>query len=250
MATIRPLLACLALSSSLLAADTPAAGALTVADVTAKAYAAAAKDPKAIGRIKSLHLEAKITDAEGKGAGSVIIQVVAPAKRREFAYDAKHSLETITCANGLEGWTKRSQLVTGGRSELGVMRFEAVATLKDMAADELGFYALPAAGKAEYKGEAEVNGTKVHSVEYSYKSGFKIVRHFDAKDFHLVASDMTGPGGKLQRQVVDDVQWVEGVAFTKKETVLLDGKKISQVEYTQVVVNHEVSDASFAFPQR
>lgn len=249
MASIRPLLACLALSSSLFAADAPA-GPLTVAEVTAKAHAAVAKDPKALERIKSLHLEAKITDAEGKGAGSVIIQVSAPAKRREFAYNANHSLETITCANGLEGWTKRSELVTGGRSELGVMRFEAVATLKDMAADELGFYALPATGKAEYKGEAEINGAKVQSVEYSYKSGFKILRHFDAKDFHLVASDMTGPGGKIQRQVVDDVQWVEGVAFTKKETVLMDGKKVSSVEYTQVVVNHEVSDAAFAFPQR
>ncbi|MEY4272166.1 MAG: hypothetical protein RL250_1032, partial [Verrucomicrobiota bacterium] len=97
MASIRPLLACLALSSSLFAADAPAAGALTAADVAAKAHAAAAKDPKAIARIKSLHLEAKITDAEGKGAGSVIIQVATPAKRREFAYNANHSLETITC---------------------------------------------------------------------------------------------------------------------------------------------------------
>jgi hypothetical protein len=77
-----------------------------------------------------------------------------------------------------------------------------------------------------------------------------VLRHFDAKDFHLVASDMVGAGGKVQRQVVDDVTWVESVAFTKKETVLVDGKKVRQVEYTQVVVNHEVPDAAFAFPQR
>ena len=132
------------------------------------------------------------------------------------------------------------------------MRFEAVSTLKDMATDELAFYAAPTAGagKVEYKGEAEVNGHKVHSVEYGYRGGFKVTRHFDAKDFHLVASDMAGQGGKLQRQVVDENTWVEGVSFTKKETILLDGKKVSSVEYTQVVVNHEVPDASFAFPQR
>ena len=252
MATIRPLLAFLALGTSLLAADAPAAGALTAADVIAKAQAAMVKNPDALRKIKSLHLEAKITDAEGKGAGSVIIQVATPFKRREFAYNANHSVETITCANGLEGWTKSSELVTGGRSQLGVMRFEAVSTLKDMATDELAFYAAPAAGagKIEYKGEAEVNGLKVHSVEYGYRGGFKVTRHFDAKDFHLVASDMPGQGGKVQRQVVDEHTWVEGVSFTKKETILLDGKKVSAVEYTQVVMNHEVPDAAFAFPQR
>ena len=252
MATIRPLLAFLALGTSLLAADAPAAGTPTVGEVIAKAQAAMVKNPDALRSIKSLHLEAKITDAEGKGAGSVIIQVAAPFKRREFAYNASHSVETITCANGLEGWTKNSELVTGGRSQLGVMRYEAVSTLKDMATDELAFYAAPAAGagKAEYKGEAEVNGRKVHSVEYSYRGGFKVTRHFDAKDFHLVASDMPGQGGKVQRQVVDESTWGEGVSFTKKETILLDGKKVSAVEYTQVVVNHEVPDAAFAFPQR
>ena len=252
MATIRPLLAFLALGTSLLAADAPAAGAPTAAEVIAKAQAAMVKNPDALRQVKSLHLEAKLSDAEGKGAGSIIIQVAAPFKRREFAYDANHSVETITCANGLEGWTKRSELVTGGRSQLGVMRFEAVSTLKDMATDELAFYGAPTggAGKVEYKGEAEVNGRKAHSVEYSYRGGFKITRHFDAKDFHLVASDMVGAGGKLQRQVVDENTWVEGVSFTKKETVFLDGKKVSTVEYTQVVVNHEVPDAAFAFPQR
>ena len=30
----------------------------------------------------------------------------------------------------------------------------------------------------------------------------------------------------------------------------LDGEKVSAVEYTQVVVNHEVPAAAFAFPQR
>ena len=90
----------LALGTSLLAADAPAAGALTAADVIAKAQAAVVKSPDALRKIKSLHLEAKITDAEGKGAGSVIIQVATPFKRREFAYNANHSVETITCANG------------------------------------------------------------------------------------------------------------------------------------------------------
>ena len=252
MASIRPLLAFLALGTSLFAADAPAAGTLTAADVIAKAQAAMVKNPSALKSIKSLHLEAKITDAEGKGAGSLIVQVATPFKRREFAYNANHSTETITCANGLEGWTKSSELVTGGRSQLGVMRYEAVSTLKDMSIDELSFFGAPESGvgKVEYKGESEVNGTKVQSVEYSYRSGFKVLRHFDAKDFHLVASDMVGAGGKVQRQVVDDVTWVESVAFTKKETVLVDGKKVRQVEYTQVVVNHEVPDAAFAFPQR
>jgi hypothetical protein len=250
MASIRPLLAYLALSSSLFAADAPAAGAMTAAEVTAKAHAAVAKDPKALERIKSLYIAAKLTDTKAKGAGSIILEVKAPFKIRKFEYDANHSIETITCGNGLEGWTKRSELVTGGRSELGVMRFEVVASLKDIAADQLGFYAAPSDGKVEYKGEAEINGVKVQSVEYSYKSGFKVLRHFDAKDFHLVASDMTGPGGKVRRQLVDDVQWVDGVAFAKKETVLVDGEKITQVEYTQIVINHEVGDAAFAFPQR
>ncbi|GBL43445.1 hypothetical protein EMGBD4_09440 [Verrucomicrobiota bacterium] len=64
---------------------------MTAADVIAKAQAAMVKNPSALKSIKSLHLEAKITDAEGKGAGSLIVQVATPFKRREFAYNANHS---------------------------------------------------------------------------------------------------------------------------------------------------------------
>ena len=57
-----------------------------------------------------------------------------------------------------------------------------------------------------------------------------------------------GPAAK--RPVIVDPVYGSPVVTQLVNKILLDGKKISAVEYTQVVVNHEVPDAAFAFPQR
>ncbi|GBL43446.1 histidinol dehydrogenase [Verrucomicrobiota bacterium] len=130
------------------------------------------------------------------------------------------------------------------------MRYESVSTLKDMAIDELSFFGTPeaGAGKAEYKGESEVNGTKVQSVENSYRSGFKVLRHFDARISTSSPPTWSGPAARCSARSSTTSPGSRAWPSPRRKPSSFDGKKVRQVEYTQVVVNHEVPDAAFAFP--
>jgi hypothetical protein len=119
-----------------------------------------------------------------------------------------------------------------------------------MSRDDLAFFAIPAAGlgTATYKGPSEIDGRKTQAVEYAYASGFRITRHFDADTFVLVASDQPTPKGELQRQKVEALTKVDGIAFPSKESISVDGKKSGDVTYDQIQVNPALPAGLFDFP--
>ena len=130
------------------------------------------------------------------------------------------------------------------------MPYEEFKKLRDMARDDLAFFAIPAAGigTATYQGTSEVDGRPTHAVEYAYASGFRITRHFDAATFALVASDQPTPKGERQRQKVEALTQADGISFPAKETVTVDGKKSGEVTYDVVKVNPDVPAGLFDFP--
>ena len=252
MALTRPLLALLTLATSLVAADKPNTEAAIAQDIITKARAAVAKEPKFLERIKGLHFEAKSLDKDGKPSGYIILQVVPPYSRRQINYSADYSVEVTRCTNGLEGWSTQREVRQGGRAEMGVIRFDEVARMKDMAVNDLTFFTAPDAsvGTVTYKGQSEVAGHKVHSLQYTYKSGYNLIRYFDTQTNLLAATDYLDAKGETLRQTVDYIQWIEGVAFSKKESVYVAGQKVAEINYEKVAINPEVSESSFAFPQR
>lgn len=222
-------------------------------EIIGKARTAAAKEAKYLERVKSLHFEIKSVDKDGKPSGLVVLQVAPPYRRRQLNYNADYSAELIQATNGLEGWTaQRNMTAPGSRASVGIIRFEEVARLRDMASNDLAFFAAPdpSAGTASYKGEGTVGGRKTVSVEYAYKSGYRLVRHFDAESFQLAATDYFQPDGKVLRQMIEEIQWVEGLAFPKKERLLLGEEKVAEITYEKVAVNPEIPEEAFAFPQR
>jgi hypothetical protein len=44
--------------------------------------------------------------------------------------------------------------------------------------------------------------------------------------------------------------WIEGICFVKRETILVNGKKVAEAIYEKTSINPEVSPSSFAFPIR
>jgi len=253
MAPLRTLLAFLLLGVAVLPAQTLRLDRNPAEEFIAKARTAAAKEPKYLERLRALHFEIKSVDKDGKSNGLVVLQVAPPYRRRQLNYSPDYSVELIQAANGLEGWTaQRNMTVPGSRPAVGVIRFEEVARLRDMASNDLGFFAAPDAsvGTVNYKGEGTVGGRKTVSVEYAYKSGFRLIRHFDAESFQLAATDYFQPDGKVLRQQVEEIQWVEGLAFPKKETLFLGEEKAAVITYEKVAVNPEIPEEAFAFPQR
>jgi outer membrane lipoprotein-sorting protein len=251
MAFLRQSLGLLLLFSLAQAAESTTPTTLTATEVIAKARAAVAKEPQYLQRVQGLHIEANVVDTDGKKLGLTILQLVAPSKRRQITYNPEHTSEEVIGSNGLEAWAKSTN-IPKNLSKVAILSYEVVASMKDMAENDLGFYAAPSPnrGTVNCLGLVEVNGHKTYALEYSYKSGFKITRYFDAQNFLVVAADQLTSTGKIQRQQVEEIVWIEGLAFTKKETVFVDGKKFLDVTYDKIIINPEIAASSFAFPDR
>ncbi|NBV53886.1 MAG: hypothetical protein EBR83_10285, partial [Verrucomicrobia bacterium] len=173
----------------------------------------------------------------------------APGYRLQKTIERSRNFETAVCAGRLEGWTTRKLDALAAR-EIRSVPYEEFKKLQDMSRDDLAFFAIPAAGlgTATYKGPSEVDGRKTLAVEYAYASGFRLTRHFDAETFALVASDQPTPKGELQRQKVEALTMVDGIAFPSKETIIVDGKKSGEVSYDRIQLNPELPAGLFDFP--
>jgi outer membrane lipoprotein-sorting protein len=224
----------------------------TAAEVVTKAHSAALKEATSADKVKGLRIELKIVDADKKPLGSTILELVAPYSRRQIDYTPDFYIENVTASNGLEGWISRRELSPSGRTENKIIQFQQVARMKDSTASDLNFYAAPEQnqGSINLSGTAEIDGKKVYSIEYKYNSGHAITRHFDTKSYELVATDQVMPDGKLQRQLVKELFWVDGLSFTKREEIYLADKKVAEVTYEKVTINPSVSESAFAFPVR
>jgi hypothetical protein len=241
----------IALLATLLLAGTVAAAEdqLTVDTIVTKARAALSADPAALGKVRSLQFEFSALDDAGRTINTSTLTIAAPGFRLEKTEDRSRGAESAMGISRLEGWVSRKSDALSARA-LRALPYEDFRKMQDMAADDLAFFAIPAAtrGQATYQGAAEIDGRKTHAVEYAYASGFRITRHFAADTFALVASDQLTPKGELQRQKVEGVIRAEGIAFPAKETVFVAGKKSGTVTYGRVTINPELPAGLFDFP--
>jgi hypothetical protein len=228
-----------------LAADQP----LTLESVIAKARAAAAADPAALAKVRALRLEFTSVDEKGQSQGRMTLTLASPGLRHQLSAVEEPRSSTVVCAGRLEGWTTR-QTSPLNPKEIRPVTYEEFRKLRDMARDDLAFFAAPAAGEgiAEYKGLTEVDGVATHAVHYAYASGFRITRHFDARSFALVASDQLTPARELIRQKVEAFVEVAGLRFAAKETVTIEGRKSGEVTYGPIQVNPALTPGLFDFP--
>ena len=242
-----------ALFATLLLAGPLAASAeekpLTVETVVAKARAALTSDLAALDKVKTLRMEFIAYDLQDNPINETTLTLVAPSLRIQKTMEKNRNFEGIICSGRLEGWTARRADALASR-EIRSVPYEEFKKLQDMARDDLAFFAIPAAGigTATYKGLAEIDGRKTHAVEYAYASGFRITRHFDFESFALVASDQPTPKGELQRQKVEALTKVDGIAFPSKESITIDGKQSGEVVYEHIQINPTLPAGLFEFP--
>ena len=150
------------------------AASITATEVIEKARAAVAKEPKFLERIQGLHFEIKFVDSENKPLSFTIIQLVSPKSRRELSYNENYTVEVVTACNGLEGWKSTREINGQKRVQNLIIPYDQVAILSDMTINDLAFYSAPSdgTGTVSYLGTNEINGKKVHSIEYKFNSGF------------------------------------------------------------------------------
>lgn len=229
-----------------------ASAAPSASEVVKKARAALAKDTGFLDRVTTLHFEGKVLDPEGKAIQSFVLETAGGGKRRELRYDGGFTTEIAVVTNGLEAWTRRADL-TSGRSEAArVLQHEIAEKLADMGRSDLTFYAAPEEGRGtiSLKATDAVEGRRALSIEYTYKSGYTCVRHFDAETYALIATDYPQGEGKIERQVEEETQLAEGIRMPKKVRILQDGKVRGTLVFDKIVVNGEIDAGAFVFPVR
>ena len=223
--------------------------ALTIETVVAKARAALTTNLAALDKVKGLRIEFIAYDLQGNAINESTLTLVAPSLRVQKTIEKNRNFEGTICSGKLEGWTARRADALASR-EIRSVPYEEFKKLQDMARDDLAFFAIPLAGvgTATYKGLAEIDGRKTHAVEYAYASGFRITRHFEYDSFALMASDQPMPKGGVQRQIVELMTKVDGIAFASRETITVDGKKSGSVTYKLIQVNPAIPAGLFDFP--
>jgi hypothetical protein len=228
-----------------LAADKP----LSLDEVIAKARAALAADASELSKVRSLRLRFAASDEKGRPLNVTTLTLAAGGYRLQNTADRDRGFEAAVCSGRLEGWTTTKPDALSART-VRPLPYEEFKKLRDMALDDLAFFAVPPAGlgSATYRGMAEIDGRRTHAVEYAYVSGFRITRQFDAETFVLVASDQTTPKGELQRQKVEAMTKTGGIAFPAKETIFVDGRKSGEVNYDEIVINPALTPGLFDFP--
>ncbi|MEI7650954.1 MAG: hypothetical protein WCJ96_02985 [Verrucomicrobiota bacterium] len=250
MAFLRSWLALLPLLTMVFAADaTPAGAGPSVQEIVTKARAALTSDPAKLASIKSQYIEFTASEVGGRPSTLITLTLVSPAYRLLRSYDNDRHSESIICAGRLDGWMTRKPDALS-RRELKVIPFEEFKKLQDMARDDLAFFAVPEPkfGQATFLGTSEVAGHPTLMVQYAYRSGFSVTRHFDAQTFALVASDQRTPDGKIQRQQVVSMAATDGVQLPTKEAVFIDGKQTGEVTYRKVTFNADNDPKVFDFP--
>ena len=222
---------------------------LTIETVVAKARAAVTTNLATLDKVKGLRIEFIAYDLQGNAINESTLTLVAPSLRVQKTIEKNRNFEGIICSGKLEGWTARRADALASR-EIRSVPYEEFKKLQDMARDDLAFFAIPLAGvgTATYKGLAEIDGRKTHAVEYAYASGFRITRHFEYDSFALMASDQPMPKGGVQRQIVELMTKVDGIAFASRETITVDGKKSGSVTYKLIQVNPAIPAGLFDFP--
>jgi len=222
---------------------------LTVETVVAKARAALTSDLAALDKVKTLRMEFIAYDLQDNPINETTLTLAAPSYRLQKTIERSRNFENAVCAGRLEGWTTRKLDALATR-EVRSVPYEEFKKLQDMSRDDLAFFAIPAAGlgTATYKGPSDIDGRRTLAVEYAYASGFRLTRHFDAETFALVASDQPTPKGELQRQKVEALTKVDGIAFPAKETISVDGKKSGEVTYDRIQINPALPAGLFDFP--
>ena len=229
-----------------------ASAAPSASEVVKKARAAIAKDTGFLERVTSLHFEGKVLDPEGKPVQSFVLETAQGGKRRELRYDGAFTTEIAVVSNGLEAWARQTDLATGASGAARILPHEVAERLADMARSDLAFYATPVDGRGDIKLKSTdaVEGRKAYSIEYTHKSGYSCVRHFDAETFALIATDYPQGEGKVERQVEEETQLVEGIRMPKKVRILQDGKARGTLVFEKIAVNGEVAESAFVFPVR
>lgn len=221
--------------------------AMEVGEILAKARAILGTEQK-LNAVKTLQYEGRVYGADGEQQDSLDLTFKKPNKQMLIVESDK--MKRSTGVNGFEGFVEVIDKTDTRRSGIVVLDYNRVRHLMANSAENLYFFEGPyhrPGGSITYEGTQTVRGKECYKLRFAYACGLYYIRYFDMQTFALVS---TINGENNQELIESETQTVGGIVFPSKvETYDEEGDLIRTVVFEKILINEQVDDSVFDFPE-
>jgi hypothetical protein len=199
---------------------------------------------EALQAVQTIYYEGEILDPKGERKnGLVRIFLKKPYFQRMEIQMGR--IVTVHCVNGIEGYHLQAD-TNSGRKKISVLPAKRVEELMISSFENLNFLRNPKDRPREvkYLGEKEYQGEPCYKVLFQYGSGIHYTRLIHAKSGRVVMTiDHQGVEMHHRGEVFS-----KGIRFTKILETYKDNQHINSLDFGLVLLNKEIPDSFFDFP--
>lgn len=194
--------------------------------------------------IETLRYEGTFETREG-ATGEVKIELAKPLLQRLTVARDGRVQETVLGAH--EGWVSEFLAENPRRRNVAIMDAQRIRELRANTWENLYFYKNieRRRGNVENLGFHEIDGQETVGLAFNHRGGYTFTRYFDPATGELVHTE-TGEGTSIREE---GEKVVDGIRFPEKVVTLSDGEVVHTVTFTNIEVNPEFPDKTFAFPE-
>ena len=200
----------------------------------------------ALESVQALHYKGEVIGPDDKVLGKLELYFKKPyLQRLEFETDVSRE---ITAVSPYDGYMQLIDLTGQDRGGIRVLGAAEVKRLMANSLENLFFFKGPATqrrGETSLVGTETYEGKRAHRVRFSYSSGLLYERLFDAETGKLLATESDEGAVRLieKASVV-----VDGIKFPKEVWTYENGELVRKVLFSEIIVNPNLPDSLFDFP--
>ncbi|MCC5790257.1 MAG: hypothetical protein JJT75_11525 [Opitutales bacterium] len=197
-----------------------------------------------LAAIETLRYEGTFETREG-ATGEVTIELAKPLLQRLTVARDDRVQETVLGA--YEGWVSEFLAENPRRRNVAVMDAGRIRELRANTWENLYFYKNieRRRGSVDNLGFHEIDGRETVGLAFNHRGGYTFTRYFDPETGELVHTK-TGEGTTLREE---GEKVVDGIRFPERVVTLSDGEVVHTVTFTNIEVNPEFPEKTFAFPE-
>lgn len=199
---------------------------------------------ESLNAVESIYYEGEVLDPKGeKPNGLIRIFLKKPYfQRLEIQMG---NVITIHCVNGLEGYHLQVDKKSG-RKKISVLPADRVETLIIGSSENLNFLRASKirAREVSYMGQKEYQGESCHELLFKYGQGVYYHRMISAQTGRVMMTlDHQGVEMHHRGEIFS-----KGIRFTKILESYKDNKHINTLHFNLVLLNQDIPDSFFDFP--
>lgn len=196
-----------------------------------------------LNNVKSLTYIGMINQTRDQSAKEMILQLKHPYKQRLIAKD-QEATETLV-SDGYEGFFKREYADPSMDTVVSYLTIERIKKMRITTLENLNFYRTTGEFGAvqTYAGLAVKRGRRCYRLVTQYPNGNEFTRFIDVKDGQLISTKDTE-----DTEIIEiGEKIVDGIRFPRSLEAYAEGKLVSSITFTDIIVNPELEDSLFTW---